>query len=112
MAGSRDERREVLARRAAMIDGFADLPNWTLLGCGAYFAYVGHPFDAASDEVARALVERASLLVLPGTMFGPHRADGGSGRAEATLRIAFANANLDGIAILFDRLREVTVAGL
>jgi hypothetical protein len=37
------ERAEILARRAAMTAGFAALPDWTLLGCGAYFAYVEHP---------------------------------------------------------------------
>ena len=106
-----EERREVLARRAAMEAGARDLPGWTLEGCGAYFAYLRHPFDAASDALARALVERASLLVLPGTMFGPRRQAGGSGRAEATLRVAFANADRAGIATLFDRLRTVTAEG-
>ncbi|CUH40834.1 Arginine--pyruvate transaminase AruH [Jannaschia seosinensis] len=106
------ERQEILARRAAMEDGFAALPDWRLLGCGAYFAYVAHPFDLPSDAVARRLVERASVLTLPGTMFGPSHADGGSGRAEATLRIAFANADRDGIGILFDRLAQVTRDGL
>ena len=106
------ERREILARRAAMGAGFAALPDWRVLGCGAYFAYVAHPFDAPSDAVAKSLVTRASLLLLPGTMFGPLRAQGGSGRAEATLRIAYANADLDGIATLFDRLAEVTRTGL
>ncbi|SFI40655.1 aminotransferase [Jannaschia pohangensis] len=106
------ERQEILRRRAAMEAGFATLPDWRVLGCGAYFAYVAHPFDAPSDAVAKALVDRASLLVLPGTMFGPLRAQGGSGRAGATLRIAFANADLDGIATLFDRLRDVTAQGL
>jgi aspartate/methionine/tyrosine aminotransferase len=106
------ERTEILARRAAMTDGFAALPDWDLVGCGAYFAYVRHPFDAPSDAVARALVDRAATLVLPGTMFGPARDAGGSGRAEATLRIAFANADRLGIADLFARLGDVTARGL
>ncbi|CTQ51008.1 aminotransferase [Jannaschia donghaensis] len=106
------ERQEVLRRRAALHAGFAVRPDWTLLGCGAYFGYVAHPFDRTSDDVARALVDRASVLVLPGTMFGPLRTQGGTGRAEATLRIAFANADADGIATLFDRLDTVTRAGL
>lgn len=106
------ERQEILRRRAALAAGFADRPDWGVLGCGAYFAYVTHPFDAPSDEVARALVDRASLLVLPGTMFGPLRDQGGTGRAEATLRIAFANADLDGISTLFERLDDVARAGL
>lgn len=106
------ERQEILRRRAALSAGFAARPNWRVLGCGAYFAYVAHPFDVGSDQVARALVDRASLLVLPGTMFGPLRDQGGTGRAEATLRIAFANADPDGIATLFDRLDGVVRTGL
>jgi len=105
------ERREILARRAAMASGLADLPDWQALGCGAYFAYVRHPFDERSDALCRRLVADAGLLLLPGTMFGPTREAGGSGRAEATLRIAFANADRAGIATLFSRLADVTAAG-
>lgn len=104
------ERREILDRRAAMVAGFRGLPDWRLQGCGAYFAYVAHPFAARSDAVARGLVEKASLLVLPGRMFGPLESEGGSGRAERTLRIAFANADRAGIAALFQRLAEVADA--
>ncbi|WP_371154243.1 aminotransferase [Jannaschia sp. 2305UL9-9] len=106
------ERQEILRRRAAMDAGFDGLSDWSVLGCGAYFAYVAHPFDTPSDVVAQTLVKSASLLLLPGTMFGPTRDLGGSGRAEATLRIAYANADVDGIATLFDRLAEVTAKGL
>ncbi len=94
------ERREILARRAAMAAGFSQLPGWQLLGCGAYFAYVAHPFDAASPDVARALVRRASVLLLPGTMFQP--AAHAEGRRQ--LRIAFANLDVPGISTLFQRL--------
>jgi hypothetical protein len=41
------ERAEILDRRAAAEAEFARLEGWRLLGCGAYFAYVEHPFDAA-----------------------------------------------------------------
>jgi aspartate/methionine/tyrosine aminotransferase len=41
------ERAEILDRRAAVEEGFARLPGWRLLGCGAYFAYAEHPFEAA-----------------------------------------------------------------
>jgi aspartate/methionine/tyrosine aminotransferase len=98
------ERAEILARRDALIAGFQRLPGWQLLGCGAYFAYVRHPFDDASDAVARDLVDRAHILTLPGTMFGPRMAEGGDGQAEATLRIAFANADAAGLAEVCDRL--------
>ncbi|WP_298433450.1 aminotransferase [uncultured Jannaschia sp.] len=101
------ERAEILDRRAAMTEGFADLPGWELMGCGAYFGYAAHPFDDPSDVVCRMLVERAALLTLSGTMFGPRRDAGGSGRAEATLRIAFANADRAGLSEMFDRLRRL-----
>lgn len=98
------ERLEILARRDAIRQGFAQLPGWQILGSGAYFAYVRHPFDAPSDAVAKRLVADASVLVLPGTMFGPSRAQGGTGQAEATLRIAFANADRAGLGDLVTRL--------
>ncbi|MCR8725570.1 aminotransferase [Frigidibacter sp. ROC022] len=102
LAGERDE---ILARRAAMEQGLAALPGWRLLGLGAYFAYVRHPFALSSPEVAQRLVRDASILLLPGTMFRP--ATQPEGRQE--LRIAFANADRDGIAELFDRLAGVNL---
>ncbi|MEY3005655.1 MAG: hypothetical protein RLZZ491_2831 [Pseudomonadota bacterium] len=98
------ERAEILARRDRLRQEFDRLPAWRLLGCGAYFAYVRHPFDLPSDQVAQRMVERAALLVLPGTMFGPRKAQGGTGQAEATLRIAFANADRAGLVQVVDRL--------
>jgi len=98
------ERAEILHRRATITAEFARLPDWRLLGCGAYFAYVRHPFALASDQVAQAMVGAAALLVLPGTMFGPRLQQGGTGQAEATLRIAFANADAAGLVAVVDRL--------
>ncbi len=96
------ERLEILDRRAAISDHFPTLAakGWELMGVGAYFAYVRHPFDLASDQLAQRLVQDASVLCLPGTMFRP--AADPSGQAE--LRIAFANIDRAGIADLFDRL--------
>ena len=94
------ERDEILARRAAMVSGFAALPDWKLLGCGAYFAYVEHPYPMASDALAKRLVQEASLLMLPGTMFQPDSHP--EGRRQ--LRIAFANIDAGGIAEMFRRL--------
>lgn len=92
------ERAEILSRRAAMVEGFAQLDGWSLLGCGAYFAYVAHPFAASSPDLARRLVSEAGILLLPGTMFRPE----GEGGQE--FRIAFANVDAGGIAELFRRL--------
>jgi len=97
------ERDEILARRAAMVQGFAALPDWRLLGCGAYFAYVAHPYPVASDELCKDLVTRAGLLMLPGTMFQPQ----GLGRDQ--IRIAFANVDKAGIDTVFARLSHLTL---
>ena len=94
------ERAEILARRAAMTAGLAALPGWTTLGCGAYFAYVAHPFDLPAPDLARALVREASVLLLPGTMFMPATDPAG----QRQLRIAFANIDAAGIAELMRRL--------
>jgi aspartate/methionine/tyrosine aminotransferase len=94
------ERDEILARRRAMVEGFAALPGWRLLGCGAYFAYVQHPFDLPSDTLCKRLVAEASLLMLPGTMFQPEGAEAG----KRQIRIAFANVDVAGIAEMFRRL--------
>jgi aspartate/methionine/tyrosine aminotransferase len=94
------ERDEILSRRAAMVAGFKSLPDWKLLGCGAYFAYVEHPFDMASDVLCKRLVTEASLLMLPGTMFQPE----GSAAGARQIRIAFANVDANGIAEVIRRL--------
>jgi len=72
------QRLEILDRRAAIADNFPRLAakGWKLLGCGAYFAYMQHPFDIPSDELAPRLVKEASILTLPGTMFMPDDSDG------------------------------------
>jgi len=99
------ERLEILDRRAAIEEHFHILANqgWTLLGCGAYFAYVKHPFAMSSAELAPLLVREAGVLLLPGTMFMPDDVPGG----ESQLRIAFANIDRNGIASLFNRLSSL-----
>jgi aspartate/methionine/tyrosine aminotransferase len=94
------ERAEILARRAAMTGGFAALPGWRLLGCGAYFAYAEHPFSEPSDVLAKRLVQDAAILMLPGTMFQPASHPEGARQ----LRIAFANIDAGGISEMFRRL--------
>lgn len=96
------ERDEILARRAAIADGFDVLAakGWRLLGLGAYFAYMEHPFAASSADLAPQLVREAGVLCLPGTMF--HPADDASGAHH--LRIAFANLDVAGIAEFYRRL--------
>ncbi len=101
------ERREILDRRTAIHDHFPRLADkgWELLGCGAYFAYVQHPFAMSSADLAPLLVKQAGVLLLPGTMFMPPDVPGG----ESQLRIAFANIDRNGVETLFDRLASLTL---
>jgi aspartate/methionine/tyrosine aminotransferase len=102
LAGERDE---ILARRKAITDNMPKLAakGWTLLGLGGYFAYLEHPFEEASDQLAQRMVREASILCLPGTMFCPQ----GDQSGARQLRIAFANLDADGIAVLFDRMEQL-----
>ena len=42
----------------AMVEGFAALPGWKLLGCGAYFAYVEHPVRHGLRRAVQAAGDR------------------------------------------------------
>ena len=99
------ERLEILDRRRAIEDGFPALAakGWSLMGVGAYFAYMRHPFDTRSDQLAPELVKTAGLLCLPGTMFHP----AGATQAGSELRIAFANLNAEGIGQMYQRLSRL-----
>lgn len=103
------ERREILARRDAVTNGFAPLEaqGWALLGCGAYFAYLRHPFALPAAELAQLMVREAGILALPGTMFMPPALHAG----QSQLRVAFANVDAAGIAALIDRLDHLTRSG-
>ncbi len=96
------ERAEILDRRAAIHDNMPRIAmqGWRLLGCGAYFAYLAHPFAMPSDQLAPKLVREAGILLLPGTMFRPE----GDHQGARELRVAFANLDRAGIGRLFDRL--------
>ena len=96
------ERLEILDRAQAIREGFPQLPDWKLLGCGAYFAWVEHPFDLRSDQLAQRLVRDAGVLILPGTMFTPE----GDRAGAKQLRIAFANIDRPGISDMFERLKN------
>lgn len=98
------ERAEILDRRAAIANTMPTLTTegWKLMGVGAYFAYMEHPFKMSSDALAQRLVQDHHVLCLPGTMFMPEADLAGAHQ----LRIAFANVNRAEIAVLFDRLAQ------
>ena len=97
------ERAEILARRAAIENGFSRLKDWKLLGLGGFFAYVEHPFSVDAETAARRIVQDAGVLLLPGTMFRP----AGDPRGAREFRIAFANIDSAEIATLFGRLEKL-----
>jgi aspartate/methionine/tyrosine aminotransferase len=101
------ERLEILRRRRAIEDGFHVLAalGWELKSAGAYFAYMKHPFDISSADLAPILVKQQGILCLPGTMFCPPEDTSG----QHHLRIAFANLDASGIATLYQRLARVTI---
>ena len=100
------ERNRILERRRAMETGFARLNGWRILGCGAYFVYVEHPFAADSETVAKNLVSKQRILSIPGTMCGPTVGEGGSGAAERQIRFAYPNIDIDGIEEFFRRMAK------
>lgn len=97
------ERLEILDRRAAIAEEFGTLhaQGWRLLGLGAYFAYLQHPFALFSVQLAPRLVTEVGVLVLPGTMFTPRNDPNGLRQ----LRVAFANIDRSGVENLFSRLQ-------
>lgn len=100
------ERLEILDRRAAIEDYFPKIANagWELMGVGAYFAYVKHPFDMRSDQLAQKMVKDIHVLALPGTMFMPDSDPSGGQQ----MRIAFANVARPDIKVLFDRMSTLS----
>ena len=100
LAGERDE---ILARRSAIVSELGALPGWDVLCAGAYFAFVRHPFQMSSHDLAKNMVHKAGVLALPGTMFTP----GDDPLGPTCLRVAFANIDVGGIQTLADRLRAL-----
>ncbi|QBX34477.1 aminotransferase [Paracoccus liaowanqingii] len=94
------ERAEILSRRAATRAALIALPGWRLKSTGAYFAWVEHPFEESSADLARRMVGQIGVLALPGTMFTPQ----GDPVGARHLRLAFANVDRPGIAELAGRL--------
>ena len=100
------ERAQILARRAAITTHAPLAPGWRVLGAGAYFAWVEHPFAAPSDQLAREILARTGILMLPGTMFTPP----GDVTGLRAMRIAFANIDADQIREMFARLGTLDLA--
>lgn len=94
------ERAEILTRRAAALAALGTLEGWRLRSCGAYFAWLEHPFAESSADIAPRLVREAGVLALPGTMFVPESDPQGARH----FRVAFANIDANGIISMGARL--------
>jgi aspartate/methionine/tyrosine aminotransferase len=96
-----------VAEKRAMINGRRDAVReifrsndlgYELISSGAYFAYARHPFKGMhAKDVARRLADDHNILCLPGTFFGPGQ--------EQCLRLAYANATVEEMPTLADRLK-------
>ena len=94
------ERTEILRRKNAIHKGFKNLKQWKLKSCGAYFAYVEHPFDVSSNIICQKLLSNQAILTLPETMFTSPKKD----ELQKHIRIAFANIDTSQIKEMFQRL--------
>ncbi len=73
--------------------------KYELACCGNFFAYIKHPYeDKTAEEVAFLLAEKANIMTLPGSIFGP--------KQERFIRLAFGNLQgKDQILQLVERLK-------
>ena len=78
--------------------------GWSLRGCGAYFAFVDHPFKEGSETLAPLILRDQGILLMPGTMFYPKYDLHG----PRTFRIAFANIDKNKITTLLERLKNLS----
>ena len=101
-AWAEEKRTSLLGRQELLRKAFSrHAPPFRLISCGAFFAYVDHPFgDTPSLEVSKRLFAEASLLTWPGSFFGSHQ--------ERYVRLAFANADDEEIEEIARRLTLLT----
>jgi len=104
LADWREENRQEIGRRAAALKSVMRAVNdWKLDAIGAYFAFVRHPFPGKSSaEVAEKLAKQAGIVCIPGAYFG----DG----QQNYLRFAFANADVETITRLEERLKNFSLS--
>ena len=101
------ERQKMIQKLTKLRQTFERLVpfGWKLLGSGAYFAYIAHPFKMTSISAAQALLKQGHVLALPGAFFSPDETRLGHNH----LRVAFANIDAETIETLVDRLIEVSI---
>lgn len=92
-----DNRAEIDRRAAALKAVMAKVPDWRMDSLGAYFAFIRHPFPGVPGaQVSERLARDAGVLCVPGSYFGASQ--------DQYLRFAFANADVETISLLAERL--------
>ena len=82
-----------------------NIENWSLLGIGGYFAYLGYNSKMDSISIAKKLLTEQNILSIPGDMFFP-KSKNLFIKEKRSIRIAFANSTYEEIIDLFKRLRS------
>ena len=83
-------------------------PNWSLLGIGGYFAYLGYKSNLDSISMAKKLLADQNILTIPGDMFFP-KSKNLFIKERRSIRIAFANSTNEEIIDLFKRLKNFSI---
>ena len=86
----------------------SNIPNWSLLGIGGYFAYLGYNSNLDSVSVAKKLLVDQNILTIPGDMFFP-KSKNLFVKEKRSIRIAFANSTNEEIIDLFKRLKNFSL---
>jgi aspartate/methionine/tyrosine aminotransferase len=99
-----ERAREVADRRAAFTTAMAPRPGgFEVVTCGAYFAWVRHPFPVPTADVVRMLATEQGVLTIPGTAFLPDD--------RGMLRLSVTTLDDGRLADLVGRLTAVGPAG-
>ena len=80
-----------------------NIENWSLLGIGGYFAYLGYNSKLDSISIAKKLLADQNILTIPGEMFFP-KSKNLFVKEKRSIRIAFANSTYEEMIDLFKRL--------
>ena len=83
----------------------SNIQNWSLLGIGGYFAYLGYNSSLDSTSMAKKLLADQNILTIPGDMFFP-KSKNLFIKEKRSIRIAFANSTYEEIIELFKRLKS------
>jgi aspartate/methionine/tyrosine aminotransferase len=96
----REKNQQKMAARAeAFRQAFFAIDGFEIAAMGAYFGYVQHPISDTSLAVAETIAKTVGVLTIPGDFFGQHQ--------HQHLRFAFANADLEALHALPERLNAL-----